>query len=121
MPFDIFPTQEDQVRLAGPETKVTLISACDMNQIGLFNVREIPAAAAGGAVPSRQNSEQWIFTSSVNRAQTDSLDRVMVFVGIKRKFLTKVDDSLNGWSCPRGTPMEIIKVQHGLPVLRFKR
>jgi hypothetical protein len=121
MTFDIFPTHEDQVRLASPETRVTLICACDMNEIGLFNAREIPGARPAGSVPSRQNEEKFTFTSSINRAQTDSRDRVMVFVGIKRKFITKVSGSLNGWSCPRGTPMELIKVQHGRPILKLTR
>jgi hypothetical protein len=121
MTFDLFPTQEDQVRLAGPETRVTLICTCDMNEVGLFNNREIVGVRPGRSALPRQGEDKFIFTSSINRAQTDSRDRVMVFVGVKKKFLTKIDGSLNGWSCPRGTPMELLKVQHGRPVLKFSR
>ncbi|KHA71177.1 hypothetical protein NZ35_21415 [Pseudomonas chlororaphis] len=114
MPFDIFPTLENEVRLSPPERSVTLIVACNASEIGRLNVREIPHQP-NNALPSRQSQKQnWVFTSSVIRAQTDSRDRVMVFVSVKKKYLKKIPESLNGWCCPDGTPMQVIKVQHGV-------
>lgn len=107
--------------MAPPETMITLISACDMNQIGRFNVPEIPDHIRGRCAALESKEEKLIFTSSITRAQMDSRDRVMVFVGVEKKFLTKIADSLNGWSCPRGTPMEVIKVHHGRPTLKLSR
>ncbi|HJR30688.1 MAG TPA: hypothetical protein VJ889_18405 [Pseudomonas sp.] len=119
MTFDIFPTLEQEVRLSPPERLVTLIAACEPNQIGRFNVREVAHQPPTGVIPRQGKEETLVFTSSVVRAQTDSTSRVMVFVGIKKKYLTKIPESLNGWSCPRGTPMQVIKVQHGLPTLKL--
>lgn len=116
MQFDIFPTLEHEIRLSHPERVVTLIAACEMNQVGRFNIRESAAHSTRFASNSSLNrQDRWIFTSSVVRAQTDSRDRAMVFVAIKKKYLTKVPNSLNGWSCPYGTPMQVMKIQHGRP------
>ncbi|AXJ05639.1 MULTISPECIES: hypothetical protein [unclassified Pseudomonas] len=114
MSFDIFPTLEHEIRLSPPERAVTLIAACNTNEIGRFNVRETVYQTLIGSRPEQRKTQSWIFTSSVIRAQTDSRDRVMVFVSVKKKYLKKVSDSLNGWSCPHGTPMQVIKVQHGI-------
>lgn len=119
MQFDIFPTSEDQVKLALPEALVTLIVSCEPNQIGRFNVREVPSRPTVAGFLQGERGEKLVFTSSVIRAQTDSRDRIMVFVEIKKKFLTKVPGSLNGWSCPCGTPMQVRKVQHGLPTVKL--
>ena len=114
MAFDIFPSLEQEIRLSPPERPVTLIAACNANDIGLFNVREVPHQPAAGFAARRGQGQPWVFTSSVVRAQHDSRDRVMVFVSIKKKYLKKIPESLNGWSCPQGTPMQVIKVQHGI-------
>jgi hypothetical protein len=118
MRFNIFPSSEDQIRLASPETLVTLIAACDSNKIGRFLAPPRPSALPGSAA---NKNDRLVLTSSTVRAMYDSTDRLMVVVSIQRKFLTKVPGSLNGWTCEAGSPMKFIEQQPGMKTVQLSR
>ncbi|NWA27755.1 hypothetical protein HX870_19695 [Pseudomonas gingeri] len=114
MKLAVIPSSEDAIRLAQPEDELVLMAACAPNQVGqLLTSRPRPVGTPTAPPIARRPTESLTLTSSTVRAWHDSANKTVVLLSIKKRFLKKIPESLNGWSCEIGSPLRVLQQQAG--------